>query len=196
MRKCRFCRAEIPATKDCTDQFQRSGFCSKDHYIEHQTAKGLAAVKRKKEAQAKEQRQDIKRRKEKIMSLSDWVAKAQTYFNRVVVLEDKPKGCISCGSPDVTDAGHFFHRGSKYRIARLTLLRANLSGQCRSCNSFKGGGNQYEYRLGFIARYGLEAFEALEEYKRATDRKEIPNLTIEDCKAVIEESKAKIKALR
>jgi len=96
----------------------------------------------------------------------------------------------------VTDCGHFFHRGSKYRTSWLTLDRGNLNGQCRCCNSFKGGGNQYEYRKGYIARYGEKAFLELEEMKRREDRGETPKPTIEEVKAFIEATKAKIKAFK
>jgi hypothetical protein len=110
-------------------------------------------------------------------------------------MEDKPKGCISCGSAAVTDAGHFFHRGSKYRTSWLTLDRRNLVGQCRSCNSFKGGGNQYQYRLGYIDRYGLDAFEALEEAKRLEDSGETPRPTIDGITEFIKKHREKIRKL-
>lgn len=203
MRKCRYCRQDIPKRKDCTDPYQRAGFCSKDHAVEHESQKALKALEKKKAAerrkaqdQAKRERQKQRERKEKLKSRTDWVSDAQKWKNRVVVAEDKPKGCISCGSHDVTDAGHFFHRGTKYRTARLTLDRRNLNGQCRHCNSFTGGGNQYEYQKGYIARYGQEAFKELEEFKRATDRGEVPELTIDECKQVIKESKERLKQIK
>jgi hypothetical protein len=116
-------------------------------------------------------------------------------INKLVVLEDKPKGCISCADGDVTDAGHFFHRGSKYRTSWLTLDRRNLNGQCRHCNSYKGGGNQYEYRLGYIERYGQEAFTALEDAKRMEDRGEMPRPTTEEVREFIKQTKVKIKEI-
>jgi len=94
------------------------------------------------------------------------------------------------------DSGHYFHRGSKYRTSWLTLDRRNLTGQCRACNSYKGGGNQHGYRNGYIARYGQAAFEELEELQRQEDRGETPKPTIEEVKAFIEATKAKIKAFK
>lgn len=187
-RTCKVCGKAIPSMKQ-SNQLERNRFCDFPCLNDHGRAKAQ-------EAKDKKARAKHKADKERIMTRSQWVSKAQEYVNRVVVLEDKDKGCISCSDGPVTDAGHFFHRGTKYRTARLTLSRINLNGQCRSCNSFKGGGNQYEYRLGFIERYGLEAFEELEELKLATDRGEVPELTIEDCKVKIEWAKARLKELR
>jgi hypothetical protein len=201
-RKCTYCRAEIPAKKD-SDRWQVAGFCGKDHYIEHATAKGLAAVERKKKREAAQKRQeatekrkDIRKRKEAMKTLSDWVNEAQKVINRLVVLEDGPKGCISCDSTEVTDSGHYFHRGSKYRRSWLTLDRKNLNGQCAKCNRFAGGGNQHFYRLGYIKRYGQQQFDDLCELKRATDRGEIPEPTIEDIKVFIADNRLKIKSLK
>jgi hypothetical protein len=201
-RKCTYCRAEIPAKKDCTDNFQAAGFCGKDHYIEHATAKGLAAVERKKKREAAQKRQeatekrkDIRKRKEAMKTLSDWVNDAQKVINRLVVLEDGLKGCISCGSPEVTDCGHYFHRGSKYRRSWLTLDRKNLNGQCAKCNRFAGGGNQHFYRLGYIERYGQAQFDALCDFKCATDRGEVAEPTIEEIKDFIDKNKIKIKEI-
>lgn len=137
------------------------------------------------EARAKKERKELRERRQKLKTLQDYIDDAQKLVNRLVVREDKPKGCISCPDGEVTDSGHYFHRGSKYRTSWLTLSRLNLNGQCRSCNSFKGGGNQHEYRLGYIARYGEEQFRDLEELKRRTDRREIPKPTIEEVKEFI-----------
>ncbi len=155
--------------------------------------KRAPAVKRKEAAQ---ERAQTKEARERIKPLSQHVSEAQSWVNRVVVAEDKPKGCISCDYGLVSDAGHYFHRGSKYRISPITLDRRNLTGQCRACNSYKGGGNQHEYQKGYIARYGQAQFDALCEYKMAVDRGEIPPLTVDECKAAIATAKARLKELR
>ena len=189
MRKCRQCRGPIPSSKDCTDPYTRGGFCDIACY-------GLNKAKKDRESRDKRQRKEHAARKESIKTLQQHVSDAQRWVNRVVVAEDRGKGCISCTSLNITDAGHFFHKGTKYRTAWLTLDRRNLNGQCKECNLFKGGGNQYEYRIGYIARYGLAAFEDLEEFKRSTDRGEIPSITIDECKQAIADSKARLKAIK
>lgn len=174
-------------------------FCTQEHALEYARHKQHKAreAQRKENAKARKERvRQDKQRKAKLKTLSEWVSEAQEWTNKVVVLADRPFGCISCKDGEVTDSGHYFHRGSKYRIARLTLDRRNLTGQCRACNSFKGGGNQHEYRLGYIARYGQQQFDDLCELKRLTDCGEIPALTIEDCKAVIVQKRAEFKALK
>ena len=155
--------------------------------------KRLPAVKAK---AARQERAQTKEARERIKTLSQHVSEAQSFVNRVVVAEDKPKGCISCDYGLVSDAGHYFHRGSKYRCSPITLDRRNLTGQCRSCNSYKGGGNQHEYRNGYIVRYGQAQFDDLCEYKMAVDRGEIPPLTVEQCKEAIATAKARLKELR
>jgi len=190
-RRCKHskCQNELPPARQCTTFLGKKGLCSDDCAI----AYGLEAAQK---AADKKRRKEVRQAKDRLKSLSAWVTDAQKWVNRVVVAEDKHKGCISCGSPDVSDAGHYFHRGSKYRTSPLTLDRRNLNGQCRSCNSFKGGGNQHEYRLGYIARYGQEAFNDLCEYKRSVDRGEVPNLTIDECKDRIKQAKARLKKIK
>lgn len=195
MRKCRHCRTEIPP-KAKSDHWQRAGFCCCDHMAAHGLQKAQEQRKRKADREAKEKRKRLRERKEAAMTLQEWINRAQEYRNKLVVMQDAPLGCISCGSPNVSDAGHYFHRGSKYRTEWLTLYRGNLVGQCRSCNSYKGGGNQHEYRLGYIERYGQEAFDRLCELKRLTDCKEVPRPTIEQVQEFIAEMKRQIKAER
>ena len=105
-------------------------------------------LERAEKAKERKQKQELREAKERVKTLAQHVTETQACVNRVVVAEDRDKGCISCGSPNVTDAGHYFHKGSKYRTSPLTLDRRNLVGQCRACNGYKGGGNQHEYRLG------------------------------------------------
>jgi hypothetical protein len=158
----------------------------------------LAAHGRERAQKAKERkaRKELREYREKSKTLSQVVSDAQVWVNRVVVAEDKPKGCISCETGEVTDAGHYFHRGSKYRTSPLTLDRRNLTGQCRACNSYKGGGNQHEYRLGYIARYGQEAFDDLCDFKAAVDRGEVPSLTREEAKQIMADAKRRLKELK
>lgn len=145
------------------------------------------------EERAKAWRAETRLRKEKIKTLKDYIDDAQKIINRLVVLEDGPLGCISCKDGQVSDAGHYFHRGSKYRTSWLTLSRINLNGQCRACNSFKGGGNQHEYRNGYIERYGQEQFDELIEMKRKADSGELAIPTIEQVKQFIVDTKAEYK---
>jgi hypothetical protein len=64
-----------------------------------------------------------------------------------------------------------------------------------NCNRFKGGGNQHEYRLGYIKRYGKEAFDDLCEYKASVDRGEVPSLTVQESKAIAARARKRLKEL-
>lgn len=189
MRKCRQCRTEIPQKKKCTDQIQAGGFCGVDCLVLHVRYK---AQKRR----DKERREYVRKGREKLKTLAQHVTDAQRDVNRLVVAEDKDKGCISCESPEVSDAGHYFHKGMKYRTSPLTLDRRNLNGQCQKCNRYKGGGNQHEYREGYIKRYGQEAFDDLVDYKASVDRGEVPRLTVEECKEIAAKARKRLKELQ
>ena len=146
--------------------------------------------------EAKQARAEHREAKIRIKSRQKWVQEAQTLINRIVVIEDAPKGCISCTTDaPVTDSGHYFHRGNRYRVSPLTLLRSNLNGQCELCNRWEGG-KQHDYMTGFVARHGEAAFLKLVEFRRLVDCGEIKPLTIEQCKELIIEYKAKLKALK
>lgn len=190
MRKCKQCKAvELRPAAKCENILEKKGYCSVKCLNQHTIDKRISA-------QEKKERKVMREAKEKFKTLAQHVTDTQSHVNRLVVYEDRLKGCISCGSTEVSDAGHFFHKGSKYKTDMLTLFRLNLNGQCQACNRFKGGGNQYEYQKGFIARYGVEKFNELEEFKRSTDRGEVPKLTIEECKRIAKDAKAKLKALK
>lgn len=188
MRKCRNCKKELPPVK-LSDNWQRNGFCVLDCMAKYGLQKAKEQRRKKEKAAQKEAKVKLRTRK-------DWVNIAQRLLNQIVVLEDKPKGCISCdtGNP-VTDSGHYFHRGNKYRVSPLTLLRLNLNGQCEACNRWEGG-KTHDYMVGFIDRYGQAKFDELTEFRRKVDCGEIPPLTIDECKELIEQYKERLKALK
>lgn len=196
-RKCRLatCRAEIPKAKD-SDFYQEAGFCNNAHMADHGQIKGKQKQERARKAIEKKERAQHKEAKLKVKKRTAYVNDAQKLQNQIVVLEDKGKGCISCttGNP-VTDSGHYFHRGNRYRVSPLTLLRLNLNGQCELCNRWEGG-RQHEYMEGFIDRYGADKFAQLVEFKREVDRGEIMPLTIDECKELIIEYKEKLKEIK
>ena len=107
MRRCRWCKQysiekSAPKTQFCCGI---------------QCAIAYAADRSQKLRKAKA-RKDKSELRAKTKTLSGWVTEAQKWVNKVVVLEDRPKGCISCDSPLVSESGHYFHRGSQYRSPR------------------------------------------------------------------------------
>jgi len=124
--------------------------------------KRLAKVK--KAAKTIERKADQAKR-EKLKTRSDWMKDAQTAFNAYVRARDAAKPCICCGKPLAVEAvgggfdcGHYRSVGS---APHLRFDERNAHGQTKQCNRW-GAGRAVDYRLGLIARIGLEAVEALE----------------------------------
>jgi hypothetical protein len=108
----------------------------------------------------------FKELKEKVKTLSQYEAEAKTVFQRWVRLRDKDKPCISCGVTvsSVWDGGHF----KKAEIySGVIFNELNTNRQCGKCNRYLGG-NELNYRVGLIAKIGLEAVEQLEQLANET----------------------------
>ena len=180
MTKCKICRAEFVkrsmthkcCSPECAEIFGRE-----------QTKKQVA----------KKEREEVKVRKEKLKRLPDWIADAQTIFNKYIRLRDVGLPCICCGRINeaqntlggVFDAGHYRSRGS---AGHLRFHEDNCHAQLKHCNRW-GAGRAVDYRIGLIQRIGLERVEALEANN-------IPHKwTVEELKEIIATYKRKIKEL-
>ena len=84
------------------------------------------------------------------------------------------------------DAGHYRSRGS---APHLRFDERNCHAQSKKDNRYLSG-NAVDYRIGLIARIGLEAVESLESDQ--TPRK----WTIEELKAIKAEYRQKLKELQ
>lgn len=118
-------------------------------------------VKAGKKAQASSN----KARKEKLKRIPDLIKEAQFAFNAYVRLRDQSQPCICCGKPlkqsaigGGYDCGHYRSTGS---ASHLRFNEDNAHGQRKVCNRY-GAGRAVDYRIGLIARIGLERVEALE----------------------------------
>ena len=130
----------------------------------------------------------LKKRKEAIKSRADWQAEAQTAVNAFVRARDHLLPCISCGRMHEGQwhAGHYRSRGAAKHLA---LDPANLFKQCAPCNVHLHG-NLIAYRLGFIARAGLAAVEAIEADNTPRHH------SIDDLKAIKADYTARTKQLK
>lgn len=181
LKRCKVCGAEF---------HQRSMahvVCSPRCAIAH-TAK--MAAKSEREAK-KVERKQIRERKEKLKTRRQWLADAQQAFNAYVRERDKGRPCICCGEPmnwnaNQVDAGHYRSVGS---APHLRFDERNVHAQRKQCNRW-GAGRAVDYRIGLIARIGVEAVEALEADQ--TVRK----WTIDELRAIRDEYRAKLKELR
>lgn len=139
---------------------------------------------------AKIERQSDKARKEALEPLEYFLKKAERAFNSYIVRRDAHLACISCGrtNADAWNAGHYISVGANRTIR---FHEDNVNKQCaRPCNKDLGG-NAIKYRIGLIAKIGVERVEALESWhapKKMTiaEAKEITALYRQKLKAVLQ----------
>ena len=155
----------------------------------------LAKAERKAKSQKADERKETRSRKEALKTRADFMKEAQTAFNAWVRYRDLSAGhnCICCGKPfgpqkpgGSVDAGHYLSRGS---APHLRLDERNVFAQRKNCNR-PGGTTAASFRLGVIARIGLEAVEALEADQEPRKH------TIDELKTITAEYKRKLKALK
>ena len=135
-----------------------------------QAAKREREEAKKARAAAKVERAETRRRKEAIKTLPKLKKEAEREFNAFIRARDAHLPCISCGAapPDLSglhagrDAGHYRSVGS---AAHLRYHEDNVHAQCVHCNQH-GAGRAVEYRIGLIARIGVDRVVALETDNR------------------------------
>jgi hypothetical protein len=159
----------------------------------HKACKPECAVALGQQLNQKRERKADAERRARLKTRREWMAETQVAFNayRREVCRLAGYGCICCGAPldwsgNNVDAGHYRSVGS---APHLRFIENNVWAQTKKCNRF-GAGRAVDYRLGLIARIGLEAVEALE----ADDapRKH----TIEELRTIRDEYRAKLRALK
>lgn len=153
-------------------------------------------------------RSEIKVRKEALKTRADHLKdaeKAVRDYRRTYELSIG-SGCISCGESQESilaaqgwktggafDAGHFLGKGAR---PELRLVPSNIWLQCKSCNAgsskyaHKGSTVSQAFRVGLIARIGLDAVEALEADHEPRKH------TVDELKAITAEYRAKTRELR
>jgi hypothetical protein len=143
----------------------------------------LAAMNRQ-----KMQRKETREAKQKLKRRADWLREAQQAVNAWVRERDRDLPCISCGRHHQGQwhAGHYLSTGAR---PHLRFEPANIHKQCQPCNTHLSG-NLINYRIGLIAKIGLEAVEALEADQ------EIRKPSIDDLKSIRDTYRAKLKELK
>lgn len=153
-------------------------------------------------------RAEIRVRKEKLKSRAEHLKdaeKAVRDYRRTYELSIG-SGCISCGESQESvlhaqgwktggafDAGHFLGKGAR---PELRLMPGNIWLQCKSCNAgsskyaHKGSTVSQAFRVGLIARIGLDAVEALEADHEPRKH------TVDELKAITAEYRAKTRELK
>lgn len=160
--RCPHCRGKLEAG-------QRIHAECIEGYAEAQAEKAARTEAKKARAAAKVERAEMRQRKEAIKTIPDLIKEAQVAFNAFIRERDREKPCICCGLPLGTgevggafDCGHYRSTGS---APHLRFDERNAHAQRKVCNRW-GAGRAVDYRIGLVARLGLEAVEALESDNR------------------------------
>lgn len=109
---------------------------------------------------SKAERKKLLQDKAKARSRGWYVAKAQSAFNAYIRTRDESLPCISCGRQHQGQwhAGHYLSVGAR---PNLRFDERNVWKQCQPCNTHLSG-NLVNYRIGLIARIGVDQVESLE----------------------------------
>lgn len=195
-KACKVCRAKFTPARPLQTT------CSIPCAIEW----GSRQLAKKQAKEAAEEKKQDRAKREKLKTRSEWIKETQIAFNRYIRLRDAGKPCICCGKAlDLVaplrkdgeqeagwqatgggyDCGHYRSVGS---APHLRFDERNAHAQRKQCNRY-GAGRAVDYRIGLIARIGLEAVEALEADQ--TPRK----WTVDELKAIRDHYRAKAKAL-
>ena len=160
-----FRRTRCPHCKGKLEQGQRIHPACIDGHAEAVAAKKEREAAKKARMAAKLERAQVKTRKEAIKTIPQLIKEAQFEFNAFIRARDAHQPCICCGRPlgdgDVGgafDCGHYRSTGS---APHLRFHENNANAQRKYCNRW-GAGRAVDYRIGLVARLGLEAVESLE----------------------------------
>ncbi len=155
---CPHCRAKL-------DPGQRIHPACIEPWAAAQEAKAQRAQAKAQRMAAKADRAETRRRKEAIKTIPELIKEAQHAFNAYIRARDADQPCICCGQPlgagevgGAFDCGHYRSTGS---ASHLRFDGRNAHAQRKVCNRW-GAGRAVDYRIGLVARIGLEAVEALE----------------------------------
>lgn len=93
-----------------------------------------------------------------LIPLPKLLEKTQKVVNSYIRKRDEGLPCISCGSMNGNQAGHYFPVKG---YSALRFNEWNIWLQCAACNCYKHG-NQAMYRIGLVERIGEKAVKELE----------------------------------
>ena len=172
MKKCRECKIPFDPPNSLTS------VCSPKCALQHVRKQRI-----------KDQRKDLKARRERLKTLSDHHRETQAVFNKYIRLRDGllELPCISCqrSTKAKRNAGHYLSVGGH---PELRYEEDNCHSQCEHCNSWLSG-NQQAYRENLIQKIGQGRVDRLEGPQYS------PQYRVEDLKAIQAEYRLKIKEL-
>ena len=130
-----------------------------------QEAKAKRKADKQAKAAARVDKAETRRKLEAIKTIPTLIKEAQHAFNAYIRARDAGKPCICCGQPlgagevgGAFDCGHYRSTGS---ASHLRFDERTAHAQRKVCNRW-GAGRAVDYRIGLVARIGLEDVESLE----------------------------------
>lgn len=164
--------------------------------MSHKVCSVQCAVDLVSQNREKADRAKVRARKLAIKPRSKWLKEAQAAFNAYIRCRDRNKLCICCQQPltqgetaltgDGYDCGHYRSTGS---APHLRFDERNAHAQRKQCNRW-GAGRAVDYRIGLVARIGLDAVEDLESDNEAR------KYTVQELAAIKAKYRAKLKELK
>ena len=150
----------MPRCKNCNNKFEQYQFLNKFcKDIDCQVQKSLFLVDKMRKQKIKDINKDVKERKEKLKTTSDYLKEVQVIFNKWIRLRDAGDVCISCQkTAKKENAGHYRSVGS---CPNLRFEPLNVHLQCEYCNTYQHG-NLIPYRQNLIKKIGISSVEWLE----------------------------------
>jgi len=132
-RRCKHsqCKSELPAARQCTDIFQKRGFCN----VECLTAETREKKERKRLKEVRKAMNPLKPAKKK--ASQDELT--QRVFRKMIRLLDEGKPCISCGRDK---CGSYWDAGHKRSVGSCPELRIDP----RNCHLQGSGCNRANRR--------------------------------------------------
>jgi hypothetical protein len=160
----------MKSCKKCGETFTPFSTFDKHCYICKKTEQALKNL-------AKMKKDKLKKQKEDLLTVSDYLKLAQQVFNKWIRLRDQQQGCISCGNPlgSKYDAGHFWSAGGH---SSVRFHPDNVHAQCVACNQHKHG-NLIPYQEALIKKIGHDGYAWLESFAHDTkkwDKEELKQL--------------------
>ena len=140
--------------KVCYWHWMQNAEAGKIHYKKQFLPKVKKVAKKNQKAKDRETRESLK-------SIARLIQEARVPFQKWIRLRDANEACISCG----TTTAKLWHAGHYLKAELFTGLifnESNVSKQCEKCNTFLNG-NEAEYRIGLVKKYGEKAVRELEE---------------------------------
>jgi hypothetical protein len=157
---------------------------------------GPACAGRHVKAEKVRARTQLRTRKEALQTIPELIKLTQRDFNAYIRERDKDQPCICCGQQlgavsghatgGAFDCGHYRSTGS---ASHLRFDERNAHGQRKVCNRY-GGGKAVNYRIGLVARIGLQAVEFLESSNKPH------KWTADELRSIRATYKAKLKELK